>query len=69
MTKHMTITKQKNDTLHVKFDESLPALSRLADGASVPAEYLHSILNYHVSNQDSDGNIADHKVQRMKAYW
>jgi len=69
VAKPLTITKHGDDTIEVKFSDGLPALSKLPKGAEIPTEYLHTILNYHVTHQDEKGEISSAHVKRMKAYW
>ena len=68
MAKSLTVTKEK-DGLHVKLGTKIPSLSRLADGTKVPPEYLHSILSYHIANQDANGNLSAKHVRRIKPMW
>jgi hypothetical protein len=67
--KAITITKSGNNEISVKFGENLPALEKLKSGEEIPPEYLHGILNFHVSRQDAQGNVPAKHLKRIKAYW
>jgi hypothetical protein len=69
MAKPLSVKKSANNAITVTFGANLPGLEKLKPGAAVPTEYLHSILNYHIDNQDAKGNVAAKHVNRMKAYW
>ena len=69
MAKALSVKKSANNSVTITFGANLPALEKLKPGAEVPAEYLHTILNYHIDNQDAKGNVAAKQVNRMKAYW
>ena len=68
MSKTLTVTKRK-DGLHVKLGAEIPRLKKLKDGTEIPPEYLHSILSYHIANQDAEGNLDDRQVKRLKPMW
>ncbi len=69
MAKPMTVTKAKDNQILVKFSSDLPGLKRMSAGAEIPPEYLHSILNFHISKQNARGKVDQQHAQRLKAYW
>ena len=69
MANNLTVTKVDASTLQVKLGKPVPGLSKMAKGATIPAEYLHAILNFHVANQDASGKVNQKRADKMRQYW
>jgi hypothetical protein len=69
VAKPMTLTKASNREIVVKFSGDLPALKKVSTGGEIPVEYLHSILNFHVTKQDPAGKVNSKHLTKVKAYW
>lgn len=58
-----------NKSLRIEFADAVPSLSKIGAGESIPLEYAHAMIGYHIANQDEKGHVPDKKLDDIKAYW